>query len=57
MIEKIIFWLLIKLLRIYGEKYLDQWTKIKFKSSFGPVYVSIMRSDPYPDSFDDLDKE
>lgn len=37
--------------------YLDQWEKIKFETSYGPVYVSISRSDPYPDSFTEITDE
>lgn len=35
-------------------RHLDQWERIKFETSCGPVYVSISRSDPYPDSFTDI---
>lgn len=34
--------------------HLDQWEKIKFETSYGTVYVSIGRSDPYPDSFTEI---
>jgi len=37
--------------------HLDQWEKIKFETSYGPVYVSISRSDPYPDSFSEIDDD
>lgn len=32
--------------------YLDQWDKFKFQTEYGPVYVTIGRSDLYPDSFE-----
>jgi hypothetical protein len=34
--------------------YLDQWDKFRFQTDHGPVYVSISRDDPYPDSFDEI---
>jgi hypothetical protein len=37
--------------------HLDQWEKIKFETSYGPVYVSISRSDLYPDSFSEIDDD
>lgn len=38
-------------------KHLDQWEKVKFDTEYGPVYLSISRSDPFPDSFDRLSKK
>jgi hypothetical protein len=38
-------------------RYLDQWEKFKFETPHGPVYVSISREDPYPDSFSLLEDE
>lgn len=35
-------------------EYLDQWDKIKFPTKHGMVYVTIGRSDPYPDTFDEV---
>ncbi len=35
-------------------QHLDQWEKVKFDTDYGPVYLSISRSDPFPDSFDSL---
>lgn len=34
--------------------HLDQWDKVKFQTDFGTVYVTIGRSDPYPDSFEEI---
>lgn len=36
-------------------EHLDQWEKIKFETSHGPVYVSISREDPYPDSYTEIE--
>ena len=38
-------------------EYLDQWEKIKFETSCGPVYVRISRSDPYPNTFTEITTE
>jgi hypothetical protein len=35
-------------------EHLDQWDKFKFQTDYGPVYVTVGREDPYPDSFEDL---
>lgn len=37
--------------------HLDQWEKIKFKTEFGMVYVSITREELYPDSFEEISDE
>lgn len=55
MFEKIVWYMLVKLLKYYGDNYLDQWDKIQFKTDYGPVYVSISREAEYPDSFDKID--
>ena len=34
--------------------HMDQWDKFKFQTDHGPVYVTIGRSDPWPDSFDQV---
>jgi hypothetical protein len=35
--------------------HMDQWERFKFTTNYGPVYVSVDRSVPYPDSFDVVD--
>lgn len=35
-------------------EHLDQWDKFKFQTDYGPVYVTVGREDPCPDSFEDL---
>lgn len=32
--------------------HLNQWDKFQFATAFGPVYVTIGRSDPYPETFE-----
>ena len=34
-------------------EHLDQWDKFKFQTDCGPVYVTVGREDPHPDSFED----
>lgn len=34
---------------------MDQWDKIKFSTPYGMIYVTIGRSDLYPDSFSEVD--
>jgi hypothetical protein len=46
------WWILVKAVRLWGTRYLDQWDKFKFQTKYGWVYVTIGREDPYPDSFD-----
>lgn len=35
--------------------HLDQWEKVKFKTPYGTVYVSINREDPHPDSYTEIE--
>lgn len=37
--------------------HMDQWEKFKFETDYGPIYVSLSMHDPYPDSFDLVDRE
>lgn len=39
----------------WWSKYLDQWTKFKFETEYGTIYVSIERENMYPDSFEEID--
>lgn len=47
---------LVRAVRLWGEKYLDQWDKFRFQTEYGMVYFSMNRSVPYPDSFEKLKK-
>jgi hypothetical protein len=40
--------------RRWGNLYMDQWTKFTLRTTYGPLFVSLERSTPWPDSFDDL---
>jgi hypothetical protein len=46
----------VRLLHIWGNRYLDQFDMVQFPTRYGPVYVTIGRSTPWPDSFDPIDK-
>ena len=50
-------WLTWKLLiwssRRWANRYMDQWTKYRLKTLYGPLFVSLMRETPWPDSYDD----
>ena len=39
----------------WGENHLDQFDKVKFKTGYGMVYVTISREDSYPSSFEEID--
>ena len=49
--ERFVWWLMVKIVRVWGERYLDQFDMFKFQGSHGTVYVNIGRSTPYPDAF------
>lgn len=50
--QKITWWLLIKVLRFWCNRYLDQWERVCLETDYGQVYVSIDRKTPWPESFD-----
>ena len=52
--ENLMFSLMIKLIRIWATRYMDQWEQVKFNTPYGMIYVSIRRDTIYPDSYDDL---
>lgn len=52
MIERLTWWLMIKLTKRWAEHHMDQWEKVKFDTSYGTIYLTISRQDPHPDSFD-----
>lgn len=54
--ERIAWWLLIRVCRWWSTRYMDQWTKMRLRTDYGPVFISIMRMDPYPHTFDDYDE-
>lgn len=39
----------------WASKHMDQWEKFKFNTRYGMVYVTIRRSDEYPDDFGEVD--
>ena len=53
-IEKLVWFLMIKLVKIWSTRYMDQWEKIKFDTNYGLIYLTISRQDQYPDSFDEI---
>lgn len=55
MMERIVWWLLLKLVRIHSRRYMDQFTMVKFKTSHGTVYLDILRVTPHPDGYDQVD--
>mgnify|MGYP003345632713 CR=1 FL=1 len=52
--EKICWFLLVKFLKLYSYRYMDQWEKVKFDTDYGTIYVTISHRDDYPDSFDNI---
>jgi hypothetical protein len=51
-IEQVVWWLMIKLVKLWSTRYLDQWEKVKFGTKYGVIYLTISREDQYPESFD-----
>ncbi len=56
-LEWLAWWLLVRITRWWSWSYMDQWTKFKFETKYGTVYVGITREEPYPDSFDLIDSK
>ena len=56
-IELITWWLLVKLVKIWATRYMDQFEKFRFKDpTYGyDVFVTISYYDDYPDIFTNLD--
>jgi hypothetical protein len=48
---------LVQAANVWVSKHMDQWEKFKFQTDYGPIYVTISMADPYPDSFDLVDRE
>lgn len=46
--------LLMFAVRQWAEHELDQWEKIRFKTQYGEIFLTIERKTQYPDSFDSL---
>ncbi len=42
---------LLKAAKRWSELHMDQWDKLKFKTKYGTVYLSLSRSTQYPDDF------
>lgn len=53
-IERIVWWLMIKLVKMWSRRYMDQWEKVKFNTSYGDIYLTISYQDQYPESFDEI---
>jgi hypothetical protein len=51
--ERIAWWLLMLATRWWANRYLDQWTKFRLHTAYGPVYVSLERETLWPECFDD----
>ena len=54
MMERIVWYLMIRLVKLWANRYMDQWDRVKFNTTWGTVYLSITREDPYPDSYDEI---
>lgn len=56
MLGGLVWLVLVRSAYIYSTRYMDQWEKVKFPTSFGAVYLSLLLQDPYPDSYEVVDK-
>ena len=54
MMENIIWKFMITLVRIWANRYMDQWEQVKFKTPNGMIYLSIQRDTQYPNSYNEI---
>jgi hypothetical protein len=45
---------LLKAAKRWSELHMDQWEKLKFKTEYGVVYLSLTRETLFPDDFDEV---
>jgi len=50
----VVWWLRTKMIKLWSNRYMDQWEKVKFETPCGTVYVTISRHDLYAESFDEI---
>jgi hypothetical protein len=53
MMERLTWRIMLWATRRWATRYMDQWTKYRLRTEFGPVYVGLERATPWPESFDD----
>ena len=54
MMQKIAWWVLVQVLRFWCNRYIDKWERVCLITEYGPVFLSIDRETPWPESFDHI---
>ena len=45
---------MIRLVKLWANRYMDQWERVKFNTPYGMIYLSMTREDSHPDSYDEI---